>query len=299
MNLKYFLIGSLVFATLFLSTPSSAQDDLLGLLGEEKEEVERVKNAFKSTRVIGSQSIEHVAGGVLDFRIMHRFGSLKGGSYEAFGLDAATIRLGLDYGITDRITVGIGRSSLYKEVDGYLKYRAIWQSRGSKNIPVSVILVSGITRNAMKWSDPSRENYESSRYGYYHQVIVGRKFSDVFSLQIAPMMVHRNIVATKKENHDTYHLEIGSRIKFTKRIALTVDYFYGLPSQFDESLGITNPLSLGFDIETGGHVFQLHFTNAPAMTEKTFLTENTGKWSKGDIHFGFNISRVFTLDKKN
>lgn len=294
---RYF--GPLLAAALFCFNPLHAQDDLLGLLGDETEEVERVKNAFKSTRVIASHSLEHVAGGVLDFRIMHRFGSLRGGSYEAFGLDAATIRLGLDYGITDRLTVGIGRSSLYKEVDGFLKYRAVWQSRGGKNIPVSVILVSGITRNAMKWSDPTRENFETSRLGYYHQIIVGRKFSDAFSLQIAPVMVHRNLVQKTTDKHDTYHLEIGSRIKLSKRIALTVDYFYGLQGQFDASLGITNPLSLGLDIETGGHVFQLHFTNAPAMTEKTFLTETTGKWSKGDIHFGFNISRVFTLDRKS
>ncbi|MFZ9943090.1 MAG: DUF5777 family beta-barrel protein [Bacteroidia bacterium] len=289
----------LVAATLFFCQPVIAQDDLLDLLGDESEEVERVKNAFKSTRVIGSHSLEHVAGGVLDFRIMHRFGSLKGGSYEAFGLDAATIRLGLDYGITDRLTIGIGRSSLYKEVDGFLKYRAVWQSRGVRNIPVSVILVSGMTRNAMKWSDPSRDNFETSRLGFYHQIIVGRKFSDAFSLQIAPVVVHRNLVEKTTDNHDTYHLEVGSRIKLTKRIALTVDYFYGLKDQFDATSGITDPLSLGFDIETGGHVFQLHFTNAPAMTEKTFLTENTGKWSNGDIHFGFNISRVFTLDRKN
>lgn len=299
MKIRNFIIGSLFSVALFSFHSAAAQDDLLGELGDEQEEVERVKNAFKSTRVIASHSLEHVAGGVLDFRIMHRFGSLKGGSYEAFGLDAATIRLGLDYGITDRLTLGIGRSSLYKEVDGFLKYRAVWQSRGGKNIPVSVILVSGVTRNGLKWSDPNRDNYETSRLGYYHQVIVGRKFSDAFSFQIAPVMVHRNLVAQTTDKHDTYHLEIGSRIKFTKRIALTIDYFYGPKGQFNESLGITNPLSLGFDIETGGHVFQLHFTNAPAMTEKTFLTENTGSWDKGDIHFGFNISRVFTLDRKN
>jgi hypothetical protein len=298
--MKCFQYGSLLLAaTLFLYRPAIAQDDLLDLLDDDSKEVERVTNAFKSTRVIGSHSLEHVAGGVLDFRIMHRFGSLSGGSYEAFGLDAATIRLGLDYGITDRLTVGIGRSSLYKEVDGFLKYRALWQSRGGKNIPLSVILVAGMTRNAMKWSDPTRNNYETSRLGYYYQVIIGRKFSDAFSLQIAPVMVHRNLVEKSTDNHDTYHLEIGSRIKLTKRIAVTLDYFFGLKDQFDPSLGITDPLSLGFDIETGGHVFQLHFTNAPAMNEKTFLTENTGKWSKNDIHFGFNISRVFTLDRKN
>ena len=297
MKLNSRLIGPLLAAALFYFNPIHAQDDLLGLLDEETEEVERVKNAFKSTRVIGSHSLEHVAGGVLDFRIMHRFGSLRGGSYEAFGLDAATIRLGLDYGITDRLTVGIGRSSLYKEVDGFLKYRAVWQSRGGKKIPVSVILVSGITRNAMKWSDPTRENFETSRLGYYHQIIVGRKFSDAFSLQIAPVMVHRNLVQKTTDKHDTYHLEIGSRIKLSKRIALTVDYFYGLQDQFDESLGITNPLSLGFDIETGGHVFQLMLTNSNGTDHRSFLTEANQKWRDGGIRFGFNVSRVFTIVK--
>jgi len=296
---KKILVAAFLAATLFIPVKLAvAQDDLLGLL-EDEEEVERIKNAFKSTRVIGSHSIEHVAGGVLDFRIMHRFGSVKTGSYEWFGLDAATIRLSLDYGITDRLTAGVGRSSFYKEVDGFLKYRLVWQSKGAKNIPVSVILVSGITRNGLKWPEPDRENYYSSRLGYYHQVIVGRKFSDAFSLQIAPIVVHRNIVETAEDKHDTYAVEIGSRIKLTKRIALTFDYFYNLPGQFRDELNITSPLSLGFDIETGGHVFQLHFTNAPAMNEKTFLTENTGKWSDGNIHFGFNISRVFTIDRKD
>jgi hypothetical protein len=109
------------------------------------------------------------------------------------------------------------------------------------------------------------------------------------------VFVHRNLVPSKEDNHDVYAVEVGSRIKLSKRIALTADYFYALPGQLPDD--ITDPLSIGFDIETGGHVFQLHFTNAPAMNEKTFITENKGKWSKGDIHFGFNISRVFTLDR--
>jgi len=275
---------------------ASAQDDLLNLLGEEEPVLERVTNAFKSNRVIGSHSMEHVAGGVLDFRIMHRFGSLETGSYELFGLDQATIRLGLDYGISDRLTVGLGRSSLYKELDGFLKYRLLWQSTGAKKIPLSVILISGTTLNTTKWSDPDRKNYFSSRMGYYYQLVLGRKFSDSFTLQLSPLLVHRNLVPTNADKHDIIAIEIGTRIKLTKRIALTADYFFILPDQLSSEN--TNPLSLGFDIETGGHVFQLHFTNAPAMNEKTFITENKGSWSKGDIHFGFNISRVFTLAKR-
>jgi hypothetical protein len=288
---------SLSFLTLVLfSFTVNAQDDLLGMLGEEEQEIERVTNAFKSNRVIGSHSMEHVAAGVLDFRIMHRFGSIETGLYEVFGLDQATIRLGFDYGITDRLTVGLGRSSLNKEFDGFLKYRLLWQSEGKKNIPLSIILVSGMTMNTLKWSDPDRKNYFSSRLGYYHQIIFGRKFSDAFTLQMSPILVHRNLVEKNSDKHDILAVELGARLKLSKRFALTADYFYVLPDQLRDDA--TNPLFLGFDIETGGHVFQLNFTNAPAMNERAFITDNTGSWTKGDIHFGFNISRVFTLSSK-
>lgn len=292
MRIKFLILFSTYF---FLSLHLKAQSDLLDLLGEEEPEVERITNAFKSTRVIASQSIEHVAAGVLDFRIMHRFGALNTGIYELFGLDQATIRLGLDYGITDRFTVGIGRSSLYKEVDGFLKYRLLWQSTGAKNIPLSIILVSGVTIDGTKWSEPERKNYFSSRMGYYYQVIFGRKFSEAFSLQGGPLLVHRNLVEFTEDKHDILSFEIGTRIKLNNRLALTADYFYILPNQLDDIYH--NPLSIGFDIETGGHVFQLHFTNAPAMNEKTFITDTRGSWGDGDIHFGFNISRVFTIVK--
>ena len=286
---RWLFVSCLVFSPLH----GFSQDDLLDLLGEEKPEVERIKNAFKSTRVIGSHSIEHVAAGVLDFRIMHRFGTVNGGAYEFFGLDQATIRLGLDYGITDRLTVGVGRSSLYKELDGFLKYKLLWQSKGAKNIPVSIEAITGMTMNMIKWQEPERDNYTTSRLGYYYQLIIGRKFSDAFSLQVSPIMVHRNLVLKSSDKHDIFALEVGTRVKLTQRLAITADYFYVFPGQLAPEY--TSPLSLGLDIETGGHVFQLHFTNAPAMNEKTFITETTGKWGEGDIHLGFNISRVFTI----
>jgi len=227
---------------------------------------------------------------------MHRFGRLNTGSYELFGLDQATIRLGFDYGITDRFTVGFGRSSLFKELDGFIKYKLLWQSTGAKNIPVTIELIAGTTINMLKFKEPERKNYASSRFGYYYQFIIGRKFSDAFSLQLSPVLVHRNLVELNSDKHDIIAVEVGTRVKLTQRLAITADYFYVLPDQLRPEFH--SPLSVGLDIETGGHVFQLHFTNAPAMNERTFITETTGKWDKGDIHFGFNISRVFTLSDR-
>ncbi|HEX5001052.1 MAG TPA: DUF5777 family beta-barrel protein [Bacteroidia bacterium] len=287
----------ILLTLLFYGITAKAQDDdLLSLIDDDSTTVEHVTSAFKSTRVINSHSIESLSSGVLDFRIMHRFGRINTGAYQLYGLDQATIRLGFDYGITDRFTVGFGRGTYYKELDGFLKYKLLWQSTGAKTIPVSLVLVSGMTVNGLKWADETRKNYFSSRLGYYYQILIGRKFSDVFTLQLGPTMVHRNLVATKEEHHDIYALEAGTRIRLSRRIALTADYFYIPPNQLDSRYG--DVFSVGFDIETGGHVFQLHFTNATAMNEKTFITENDGKWSKGDIHFGFNISRVFTLSSK-
>lgn len=286
----------ILLSILSISLSVSAQDDLLSLVDDDSVRTEKVYAAFKSTRVINSHSIDNISGGVLDFRIMHRFGRLNTGLYELYGLDQATIRLGLDYGISDRITVGFGRSTYYKELDGFIKYKMLWQTTGAKVIPVSVILISGMTMNGLKWSEPERENYFTSRLGYYNQILIGRKFSDAFTFQIGPTFVHRNLVETSEDEHDIFSIEFGTRIRLTRRLALTADYFYLLPDQLPEPYG--DVFSIGLDIETGGHVFQLHFTNATAMNEKTFITETDGKWSEGDIHFGFNISRVFTISDR-
>lgn len=270
-----------------------AQDDLLGLLGDEEPKKEFVKNAFKATRVISGQSLEQVAAGVLDFRILHRFGRLNGGSREAYGLDQATIRLGLDYGISNRMMIGLGRSSNKKEIDGFIKYKMIWQGKGKGSIPFSVILISGFSKNGLEWANPERKNYFTSRFAYFNQVLIGRKFSESFSLQLMPTMIHRNLVAKTIDKHDIYSMGVGARLKLTRRMSLNAEYFYNLPDQLGTAS--TNPLSIGFDIETGGHVFQLHFTNALGMNERSLITDTNGSWEKGDIHFGFNISRVFTL----
>ena len=290
---------NLVFVVLVIIglRPVQAQDDLMSLLEDTVPKKEFVKNAFKATRVINGHSIEHLADGVLDFRISHRFGRINGGAYEFFGLDKATIRLGLDYGITDRLTVGVGRSSSKKELDGFIKYRLIWQAKGKNSIPFSMILVSGVTVNGLKFENPEQTNYYTSRLAYYYQVLLGRKFSERFSLQFSPTVVHRNIVDLTVNRHDIYAVGISGRYKFTKRMALMTEYFYVVPGEPLDTK-YRNSLSLGLDIETGGHVFQLHFTNALGMNERAFITETDGDWGKGDIQFGFNVSRVFTLKER-
>lgn len=268
------------------------QDDLLALLGEEDERTFTTAT-FKTNRVINLQSLENTAAGVMDIKIGHRFGFVNQGLYELFGLDNATIRIGADIGITDRLMAGFGRSSFEKTYDGFLKYKLLRQSTGKVNMPVSVSAFSSAAVKSVRFTDPDRENFFSSRMYYAFQLIVGRKFSENFSLQVSPTVVHRNLVGTLAESNDVFAIGVAARQKLSRRLSLNAEYIYVLPDQILDQY--TNSFSLGFDIETGGHVFQLHFTNSTSMIEKGFVTETTGNWLDGDIHFGFNISRVFTL----
>lgn len=250
---------------------------------------------FKTTRLIDGHTVENVGQGVMDVKISHRFGQLNGGGYELFGLDNATMRLGLDYGITNWLMVGVGRSTYQKTFDAFFKVKLLRQSTGKRNMPVTVSYVPTVALRTLRWEDPTRKNYFSSRLSFTHQLIIGRKFSEGTSLQIMPTYVHRNMAIKATDPNDLLAIGVGGRQKLTKRISLNAEYYYQIPQYRID--GTTNALSVGFDIETGGHVFQLHFTNSRAMTEKNFITETTGKWEKGDIFFGFNISRVFTIGK--
>lgn len=276
-----------------------AQDNLMDLLNENtKPEINYTTATFKSTRVLNGHSIERMKEGQLDFRISHRFGRLNTGPYEFFGLDQSSIHFSLEYGIFNWLMVGLGRSSYEKTYDGFVKFSILRQSSGARVMPVSLSWFSSLAVTSVKWPDPTRVNYFSSRLSYVHQVLIARKISQAFSLQVSPTFVHRNMVATEIDPNDLYAVGAGGRMKLSKRISLNAEYFYLANPRLYMSQKVYNPLSAGFDIETGGHVFQLFFTNSLAMIEKGFIGETTGSWLKGDIHFGFNISRVFTLKKK-
>lgn len=268
-----------------------AQDDLLSILeteqGEEKIYVDAV---FKGTRLINGHSTKTRKKGVLDVVISHRFGRINSGAYELFGLDDASIRIGAEYGISDNFNIGFGRSSFEKTYDGFLKYKILRQSEGEKSFPVSLAAFSSIALTTLKTSP---ELDFSSKLSYNFQVLLSHKFNSSISIQISPTIIHKNFVETGIAENTVYALGAGGRLKLTKRLSLNAEYFY----QFDkpEASLFANAFAVGFDIETGGHVFQLHFTNAQAMIEKGFITETRDDFFDGDIHFGFNISRTFQL----
>jgi hypothetical protein len=292
-------IRAFTAALFLLAVPVMAQDDLLDLLGTDSLTKSYSTASFKSTRVINGHSIENVAHGVLDFRISHRMGFVNEGVSNFFGLDQATIRLGLDYGITDQIMVGIGRSSYQKTLDGLVKYKLLKQCDAGCSMPVTLVLVATtamttLSAEQVPWYGVGRQDYLTHRLSYNFQAVLGRKFSDDFSFQLSPGLVHRNLVATEAEQNDLLNVGFGGRAKVSKRVAITGEYFYVLPDQGPRD-PFHNSLALGVDIETGGHVFQLQFTNSTGMFERAFITETTGDFFNGDIHFGFNISRVFTI----
>ena len=297
MTKKYLLL------LLLIPTLLQAQDqDLLALLGEEKT-VEYATASFKTNRVINGHSIENTAAGVLDFKISHRFSPVRQGLYDIFGLDGATIRFGLDYGITNRLMIGAGRNSREKIYDGFVKYKILRQSSGARNIPVTLTYLADAQIKSVKFADPSRDNKFTDRLYYTHQLLIGRKFGDRLSLQLMQTLVHRNLTESPEDRNDVYAMGVAGRFKLSKRVALNAEYYYVPDGQIATSY--VNSLSLGLDIETGGHVFQLHFTNSPDMTYKGFITETQEQWFfqgndgrlMSGIRFGFNVSRVFTVVK--
>ena len=294
---KYFKYITACLTVVLISSGIQAQDeDLLKLLGPEKPKKEIVKNAFKSPRVIMGQSVEFLRPGTMDFRILHRFGQLNQGYKNFFGLDQASMRMGFDFGIMKNLQVGIGRSTFNKELDAYFKYAPFQQSTGKGAFPVTIAFVSGITMSGTDWADPSRKNFFTSRLGYFFQAVIGGRVTDGLSLQVTPTVIHKNLIKLAADSNNIYAAGIGGRLRLSRRISLTWDYFYVLNPLTDYNY--KNPVGIGFDIETGGHVFQLHFTNATGMNEKAFITETTGDLLKGEIRFGFNLSRVFQIKKK-
>jgi hypothetical protein len=275
-----------------------AQDDLLSSIKSEvPTDPGYATSTFKSTRVINSHSVETISKGNLDFRISHRFGKINSGAYNFFGLDNATIRLALEYGLNDRITVGLGRSSFQKTIDGYVKLKLLRQRKSDLGtFPVSITWFSNTALNTFRNGDVVIQQNSSYRYSFAHQLIIARKFSSTLSLQVAPILIHRNLKEAGEKSNDTYAIEFGGRVKVSKRVSINADYVYRISPETNSPY--TNSLSLGVDIETGGHVFQLHITNSQGMIEEMFVTRTDGKWSNGDIFYGFNISRQFGLQKK-
>ncbi len=269
--------------------------DSINAIETKNHGVDKVVNTFYSTRLVNSQTVEITGKGSMDFRISHRFEPLNLGFYNMFGLDYASMRLGFDFGLTDNLMVGIGRTTFNKEYDGFIKYRVLHQSTGAKNIPLSVTLVGSMAYKNIDM-DPTLKITSSDRTFFTGQVLVGSKLNEHTSVQISPTYTHYNrIVGFTGGSTDMFSLGLLARQKISKRVSINCEYFYQI-NRFD---GTHDPLSLGVDINTGGHVFQLHFTNSTGMNDHTFIHETTGSWGKGDIRWGFNVSRIFNIGKRN
>lgn len=270
-----------------------AQQLSSGLL--KNKPVSQKVSAFKSTRIINAQSSEMLAPGTMDFRILHRFGKVSQGIKQFFGLDQASFRMGFDFGITNNFMAGIGRSTFGKDIDGFAKYRFLQQTSGEKEIPVSLLLITGASvRTGRSLDINTPDPTFIQRSSAYFQGIAARKFSEKFALQLSPIILLRNRVDMNEDNV-TFALGGGARYKISRMMAITADYHHTISGL---AKGAQDPLSIGIDIETGGHVFQLHFSNSTGLSERAYLTETFDKFFRGDIRFGFNLSRIFYVNHR-
>jgi hypothetical protein len=298
---------NILFITmLFIVNFAWAQDDLLDMLKAENTVSSPVLATFKGTRIITGQSNENISKKHLNFLILHRFGELKDDAwyYSLLGIDAATVRLALDYGITDKLMVGVGRSSVAKMYDFSVKYKLFQQtSGGKKNFPIAVSYYGNMGVNTTTFADLTRDNYYTSRLNFCNQLIISRKVTPGISLQITPTFVHRNLVAKTSDPNDIIALGLGGSFKITRSTRFNIEYYPRLTGR-DELIPNTNNnfedyLAVGVDIETGGHVFQLMFSNSTYMYEQGFVAQTTGKWSDFGIRLGFNLSRTFSFDNEH
>jgi len=278
-----------------------SQDDLLDELESEVEIDHTVTAAFKGLKVVNFESTKLASKKDLYFVVSHRFGTVKNGFDDFFGLDNAVTQLKFIYGVNDWLNIGAARSSLLKKYGLHAKYRVLGQVDGG--FPFNIVGYNLVTVNTALDKDLLPKLEFSDRLTYTSQVIISRKVSEKLSLLAAPTFIHENlatrstqtglseVVSIFDEENNQFAVGLGGRYKLTTRWSINADY--GIHLNRNSNSNFRNPLSIGFDLETGGHVFQMHFTNAQAMFEEGYIIQGQGDWGDGDFFFGFNLSRVF------
>jgi hypothetical protein len=273
-------------ACLLGMTFSYAQDDLLSELDSTQVSDSYATAAFKGLQIVTLQTTKMPAKKEVYFVVSHRFGTVKDGFSEFFGLDQATTKIGGVYGVTDWLSVSASRHTLLKVYEAGVKYRV---ARQSADFPVDIVGYNTIDINSLFKKEDYPKIEFSDRLTYITQVLISRKVSEKLSVQLVPSYIHKNLYNPALENNNQFSMGAGGRMKLTKRLSVNVEYMHN----FDKPDFYTNPLSVGLDLETGGHIFQLLFTNSQAMTESGYITNAAGDWGKGDFFFGFNLYRVF------
>ena len=284
---------------LLISNSLFSQDSLEDILGSTSSSAKPISTTFSSTRIVNSHSVEMIPKGVGEFRISHRFGTIEEGFYDIFGLDQAKIRLGYDYGITDKIMVGFGRNSHKKVYDIFGRFSFLNQTIDNS----TPITLQYLFASSMKTLRYGKKISFMQRFAQINQVLIAKKINNL-SLQIMPsIMIH------EYEGYDKKIFSgVGAAARYLvgKRVAINVEYFARLrhnengSQEFNKIFNENyNSLGLGIDIEAGGHVFQFHFSNTNTMNEQAFMFETDKTWEKGEICFGFNILREFSNNKKS
>ncbi len=300
------MIKLIVLYFLFLTFTSSVSAqgllDELDMFAENelKEEVdttkkEKVLGVFFGNRVINGQSTEILPKNTMEFIIGHRFGRLNSGFFEFWGLDAASIRIGFEYSIQDWLSVSIGRSSYLKTWDGYVKAKFLTQKENGMPISAALYLATAMDGRKRLYPD-DRPTFFNQRLSFTSQLLVSSKVTKWLSLQVMPTLVHYNMVETSLDKNTLFLLGVAGRIKFTHNLGLSVEYYPRINDNPEN--GYKDALAIGIDFSTGGHVFQFQFTNAQAMFDSGFMRQTTGNFWKGDVHFGFNITRNFAIGHK-
>jgi hypothetical protein len=292
-----------LIAFCFLISPYVvAQDDLLASVDTIPVKSARVLPTFKTTRIVNGHSVETVKAHHLDFRVTHHFGNagVKGNGHTIFGLDnASDIRIAFEYGVTERFTIGAGRSKIGELIDAYLKYRMLYQTEDNK-VPISLTLFANAAMTVVDDINGPLSTDFNNRMSYTYQALIARRFNSRFSWQVMPAFLHRNFVTNPRDENDLFVLGTGARLKLTKRFALLADYYFIFSGFRSENKDLYfPPLGLGIEIETGGHVFHLFFTNNPAIVENSYFANSSDSWAKGQFKFGFNISRTFGIGNKS
>ncbi len=266
-----------------------SQDDLLSEIDTDSIGVEYATAAFKGLKIVNFESTKLVAKKELTLIVSHRFGSVENGFDSFFGLDDAVTRINFVYGLSNNLNIGVSRSSFQKIYEVSAKYRLLRQQKNG--FPFTVVGYNSFLINTALEKDNLPKLEFKHRLGYTAQVLISRKVSTNLSLELAPTFFHDNYVMLDNQDNSQFALGLGGRYKLTKRWSFNMDYGWHLNRANDSPF--KNPFSVGVDLETGGHVFQMHFTNAQPMNTNGFLGQSTGDWSDGNIYFGFNLSRVF------
>jgi hypothetical protein len=285
---------------IFISTNKIfGQDDLLKVLQSETPvKNEKVIATFKGNKIINIETNETVRKNNLDVRVSHLFGNMGaeggGGIHNFYGIDqSADIRIGFHYGLTDRLMLGVARSKRNENFEGLVKYRVLEQTTDG-SMPFSMTLYSNMTYSIKSSEVIAKDVY---RLTYCTQAIFAYKYSTKFSVALTPGFLHRNFVEAGDENN-TYSLSGGFRFKFTRSASIISDYSHTF-GRNDVVQDYKDVFGLGVEIETGGHVFSIMFTNASGILENDYLVNTVDSWGHGGVKFSFHISRMFRMTKKD